>query len=470
MRSRRKDTMEHLTTITVIDAIMGAGKTTYAIDYMNRQDTQNHADRFAGLPGDRKFLYVTPILTEVARVQDACQPLQFRDPAPVHGSKFYHLGRLVEEGQNVATTHRLFSMLSQAIYRDLRKQNYTLVIDEVLTCCDHFTDMSRSDKDLLFDGGFVYIEEKTSRLRWNHDRHADYRGRFDQVRNLCDNGNLVAYVPKNAAKRDALVILWQFPSEFLQCFSRVVVLTYLFHGSPMKSYLEAEGLNFDMQSVGPGGTLVPWGENSERATKEKLRQLVTIYDGRLNAVGKSVGKTNPLSSSWFKRATLTDYAKLRQATISFFKHHAGTPSALNAWTTFKDRRAKLKGTRYGRDDNWVPLNAKATNDYIEKRSLAYLANRFSLPLLKGYFEDRGITVNDDVYALSEMVQWLWRSGIRRGDPVSVYVPSDRMRRLLKLWLDCDDTLSFVEAVGGQSARPMTRTPMVQLGHDLEISQ
>jgi hypothetical protein len=148
---------------------------------------------------------------------------------------------------------------------------------------------------------------------------------------------------------------------------------------------------------------------------------------------------------------VSDYAKLRQATISFFKYTAGTPSVVNAWTTFKERRPKLKGTRYGRDDNWIPLNAKATNDYIDKRSLAYLSNRFSLPLLKGYFEDRGIAVNDEVYALSEMVQWLWRSGIRRGDPITVFVPSDRMRRLLRLWLDCDDTLSFVTTVARGAA-------------------
>jgi hypothetical protein len=87
-------------------------------------------------------------------------------------------------------------MLTPSIYRKLQEQNYTLVIAEVLTCCDHFTDMSKSDKDMLFGGGYVFIEEATSRLRWDHDKHPDYKGKFDQVKNLCDNGNLVVYVPK----------------------------------------------------------------------------------------------------------------------------------------------------------------------------------------------------------------------------------------------------------------------------------
>lgn len=438
--------MTKQTAITVIDAIMGAGKTTYAIKHMNRLHVQNLSDHFNGLPGDRKFLYVTPLLSEVERVQHACTDLRFRDPVPIHGSKFYHLEQLIEEGENVATTHKLFSLLSQSIYRKLRERNYTLVIDEVLTCCDHFTGMTKSDRDLLFDHGYIFIEKETSRLRWNHVRYPNYRGEFDKIMHLCDNGNLVAYVPKGADSKNAMVILWQFPSEFLQCFSEVLVLTYLFHGSPMKSYLQAEGLTFDMQSVGSGCSLVPWSENSERAIKERLRSLVTIYEGKLNSMGRSNGRDNPLSSSWFKRATLPDYSKLRQATISFFKYTAETPSSLNAWTTFKERKAKLKGTRYGREDNWIPLNAKATNDYIGKQSLAYLANRFPLPVIKAYFDERGIEVNDDVYALSEMVQWLWRSGIRRGDPITVFVPSDRMRRLLRQWLKSDDTLSFIATV------------------------
>lgn len=440
--------------ITVIDSIMGSGKTTYAINAMNQAHSQNLVEHFKGLPGDRRFLYVTPILSEVERVQGACPELRFRDPQPVHGRKFYHLEQLLEAGENVATTHQLFSMLSQAVYRKLREKNYALVIDEVLTCCDHFTGMSKSDKTMLFSGGYVFIEETTSRLRWDHKRYPEYRGKFDQVRNLCDNGNLIVYVPKRqmtdgrtvGTNSDPAVILWQFPSEFLQCFPEVVILTYLFHGSPMKNYLEAEGLTFDMRSVGPGSTLVPWAENSEGATKERLRSLVTIYKGRLNTTGKPNGKDNPLSSSWFKRATLGDYTKLKDATVAFFRYSVTTPSSENAWTTFKERRPKLKGKRYSREDNWIPLNAKATNEYIDKRSLAYLANRFSLPIIKGYFEDRGITVNDEVYALSEMVQWIWRSGIRRGEPVTVFVPSARMRRLLRLWLECDDTLSFVRAV------------------------
>ena len=48
---------------------------------------------------------------------------------------------------------------------------------------------------------------------------------------------------------------------------------------------------------------------------------------------------------------------------------------------------------------------------------------------------KGFPVNEDVFALSEMVQWIWRSAIREGNPINIYVPSARMRDLLTRWMN-----------------------------------
>ena len=44
-------------------------------------------------------------------------------------------------------------------------------------------------------------------------------------------------------------------------------------------------------------------------------------------------------------------------------------------------------------------------------------------------------MDEDLYGLSEMIQWIWRSRIRNGEKINIYVPSIRMRTLLKSWLD-----------------------------------
>ena len=64
-------------------------------------------------------------------------------------------------------------------------------------------------------------------------------------------------------------------------------------------------------------------------------------------------------------------------------------------------------------------------------------------MIKGYFEDRGITVNEELYALSEMIQWIWRSQIRDGSPIIVFIPSERMRSLFVQWLNSASVLELI---------------------------
>jgi hypothetical protein len=99
---------------------------------------------------------------------------------------------LIAEGRNICTTHALFTMLTREIYDLLRERNYTLIIDEVVTCVDLLRSLKPADRKMLFDGDYVRIGDR-NHLVWNHERYPDYSGRFDDIRNLCNNGNLVAY-------------------------------------------------------------------------------------------------------------------------------------------------------------------------------------------------------------------------------------------------------------------------------------
>ena len=58
------------------------------------------------------------------------------------------------------------------------------------------------------------------------------------------------------------------------------------------------------------------------------------------------------------------------------------------------------------------------------------------PVLNNYLKALGVEVKQDGYALSEMLQWIWRSAIRTEDgEIWVYIPSRRMRSLFKAWLE-----------------------------------
>ena len=45
--------------------------------------------------------------------------------------------------------------------------------------------------------------------------------------------------------------------------------------------------------------------------------------------------------------------------------------------------------------------------------------------------------DEDMCSLSALLQWMWRSQIRNGKPIDIYIPSERMRELLNNWIqDC----------------------------------
>lgn len=62
------------------------------------------------------------------------------------------------------------------------------------------------------------------------------------------------------------------------------------------------------------------------------------------------------------------------------------------------------------------------------------------PMIKRY-----VSMDDEqenLWALSEMLQWIWRSAIRNGQKITVYIPSKRMRKLLLQWLNNEIQIKY----------------------------
>ncbi|MNC64554.1 hypothetical protein D3C75_1147700 [compost metagenome] len=60
------------------------------------------------------------------------------------------------------------------------------------------------------------------------------------------------------------------------------------------------------------------------------------------------------------------------------------------------------------------------------------------PVEKKFFEQYRVTVDEEAWALSELIQWVWRSRIRDNESISIYIPSTRMRDLFFRYLNSDD--------------------------------
>jgi hypothetical protein len=143
-----------------------------------------------------------------------------------------------------------------------------------------------------------------------------------------------------------------------------------------------------------------------------------------------------LSATWFKNPDNAEYiSQLKKNLLNWFTNTTGARVDVKMWNAFKKGKrgnSDLNGKGYSR--SFVACNCRATNDLSDRYVLAYCVNRFAHPTLKHFFSKYNISVNDDMFALAEFVQWIWRSRIRNGEPIEIYIPSKRMRNLLKKWL------------------------------------
>lgn len=408
-------TQEPQTIIKVVDSIMGSGKTSAAINLMNH-DRENN------------YIFITPYLDEVTRVKQACSNKKFYDPKmqTVNGeikTKFDSLHQLLADGKNIASTHALFKRANEETRELIHSGNYILILDEVMDVIEQL-ELKKGDIDLLFNEKLIY--EQDGFIHWNEDKK-DYDSRYNDIRDMALNKNLIIY--------RGTILIWTFPADIFKAFKEVYILTYLFDAQLQKYYYDINNMKYEkyIATEDVGFNYYSFerkkDDNYEIEIKNKIKPLITIYEGNLNSVGD---KDYSLSKSWYtnKKDVLP---RLKNNTENYFKNKVKAKSNETLWTTFKDHQSKLKGRGYAK--GFVACTARATNEYRDKTHLAYIINRFINPIKKGFFHDKGIDINEDMYALSELVQWIWRSAIRDNKPISLYIPSKRMRTILQLWLD-----------------------------------
>ena len=158
----------------IIDSIMGSGKTTWAIRYMNHSP-------------QRRFIFATPFLKEDTRIRTGCPSLNFVEPDGTF-SKLSDLRKLVSDGKNIATTHALLGQWIP-IARDvdnLRKWNYTLILDEALEVIQPIQQLNANDLNILRDS-LVEIDAATNRVRWVGE---NYPQRYRDIEKLAQAGRL----------------------------------------------------------------------------------------------------------------------------------------------------------------------------------------------------------------------------------------------------------------------------------------
>ena len=401
--------MNNVNNVIIVDEMMGSGKSTAAINYINNSS-------------DERFIVITPYLEEVERYIKSCQSKHFKEPIQKSGKKILDFKDLIREGSNVVCTHALFQRLDDEIISICKALGYTMIMDEVAEVVQEY-DITPDDINMLLSK-YCYTDE-IGKLVWR-DEYENYHGKFDEVKNLCRLGGL-------AIVRDK-AFMWLFPVEVFKAFKKTFILTYMFNAQLQKYYYDYYGINYEFAYVNGNDLQSYQFSNIKELNKPKYdyKNLIHILDNyKMNMIGED---KYGLSLGWYQKYKNTAViVQLKNNIINFFRHIRSDNTKDNIWTTYKDFKSQLSGKGYTR--GFIPLNMRATNAFRDRSSVAYPVNRFLNPYIKGFFQDHGVEVDEDGYALSEMLQWIWRSAIRDGKEIWIYIPSNRMRCLLEKWID-----------------------------------
>ena len=401
--------------IRVCDAIMGTGKSSAAITYMNEHK-------------DERFIYITPYLDEAARIKAGCPEMHFVEPSnklrQYGNKKHLHTAALIEEGRNIATTHQSFKGYTPDMLDKIKELGYTLIIDENVDVLEE-VDFHPDDLKLAMDAG--YIEE--------HD------GIYTAV-NHTYNGQALADMFRLLKSRELIrvddkdnsLFFWTLPPDLLTSFKDVFILTYMFGGQSLHHLMEIYGIPYEyigIEHVADGQYRFGAYPGYTPEYVYDLRNMIDIVDrDRINNIGDGY---HALSKAWYDRGG-NELDQLKQNVSNCFNNvWRGAPADRRLWGSFKAGYEKIRGKGYTK--SFLVFNTKATNAYRNKEYLVYIANIFMSVSEKRFYQMHGIEVDEDAYALSIMLQWIWRSAIRDGSRVHIYIPSRRMRTLLENWIE-----------------------------------
>lgn len=418
--------------VKIVEGLCGTGKTYWAIQMMRSRP-------------DEKWMFVTPFLDEAGdddsniegRVRQGAPEMCFRTPSAkavkTHRKKD-HLDKLLFNGDNISLTHNLFLNINNNTLAIIREQGYNIVVDETIEKVEIHAKLNDKVADIkdLVDNNYIHLHDN-GMLEWTGNKLNAYKEEYE----LCKEGRLFLHNDRLLVKK--------YSSMVYEVANEVYVLTYMFYASPMRVWFQANNIKWDYIDAALN--------MSTQGRKEQIRSLIHIEKQEPwihQLQGRNPQESSVFSSTWYKKAKPAMLNDLRTHANRLYKRwqrrYSCKPDIM--FTTFKafqDDMAGL-GTRSANflesQSSFVAKNSRATNNHDNKNHLIYWVNVYPNVDVQMYLNSL-VPKNDgldiDLYALSEMIQWVFRSALRKNEDnhINIYIASERMRKLFEDWLYSD---------------------------------
>jgi hypothetical protein len=421
------------TKVEILDNIMGSNKTNRMIEWIDAN------------PNER-YLYISPLLSEVdntSRLATNLKHITFEFPSNEHcDTKSDDLLNKLEVGANVSCTHNLYLSMTERHLGLIEKYGYIVIIDEEVGVIDSFNKYSTDDLKYLKANGDITVSDEDGMISWVGAELGEY-AKYKHFYNLCKAKAVYA------TKRSDTMLVTQMPVELFTKAKRLIIMTYMFKGNVLDAFLRLKKVE-----VTPFLDVTP-----TKVDKEKIRSLITLkpLDRKVSKIGMSFTAYRSLDrasltviENYIKNNGIAVGAKAVDTMYTFPKEVSavdrlsGKRIAPRGYITYKtpvvdennnivlDFKGKQKMSMHY---CWLHSTCRATNKYSYKWYLAHCYDRHPNSAVDAYLLEYGHPIDKNVFALSEMLQWIWRSRIRKGEPIVLCIASKRMHTLFTDWLN-----------------------------------
>lgn len=416
---------------------MGSGKTTTAINYINS------TEKYYSNDSNERVMVCVPYREQIDRFHK-----ETKLKTPKDGIKIEHIKTLIKKGENILTTHALFNMFDFEIvdlltngkykydlFHDEQPQFFQGVIGGDRTGSFNnpvLDNIGQADLANLVANG-VLIKEQ-DKFIWNIQSPYNNEKKivYAPLKNLSTVTDLYYYGANKFNESAPACLIALTKPEVFTAFNNVWILSYLLKDSIVDNY-------FTLNNI----SNVKYYHIEDNQFKEGYK---FEYPQGLKRINLHQGKYNfdfGLSKNWYFQNKDTEDLNtfIGKCCYNYVRSTYYGESVKNSdyiWTTFSGYESDIvKGTKNFSKRRFVPCNTKATNEYIDSTIAIYLCNRYPNVMLDGLFSAKGINLDKELFALSELLQFIFRTNIREvrsTKPVYVLVPNKRMRNLLADWL------------------------------------
>jgi hypothetical protein len=389
-----------MTNITFFDRCCGFGKS---------EATIAHAKKHVGKP----FLVVVPTLDEVARYRAGLP--HFHEPETGTENKSDDLRELLTDGQSIVCTHKLFDLMTPDHLALL--VNYKVVIDEVLAVVEAVTLKGLSEEGwnrTYVENGYATVTDDGMVVPTDK-----WAAAWDDLA-LVGSKKLYPLARKERLWKGANggFFVNELPHQVFTVPAMVEVLTYMAEFSLMSKYLDRRKLAYEIDK----------DHEADTQFRKNLGLLLTVIP---NKTLERFGWGHTKQQARTDKETEAISSALGSIRKNVFK---GVPNKDILWSCVKSEEPRIANRLSRmRDASWSPKNCKGTNSYRHCTHGIYLNDLYLHPSISQFYGTDDAFC--DGWALSELIQWLYRTALRDNRPVTVIMPAKRMRGLLQRYLN-----------------------------------